>query len=364
MKILHFNVFKHLLPGIQHQLIDEKLVAEQLSEHVKWTIIAYSLDTPKHSFMRQASTPSNGLIPKRLSSYINLKKQAYHWLMENQRHYDVILLRYSPGDPFLLLNVKKIHNFISIHHTLEHYESLSGGGIINFLHSALERFSAPYILNKTTGIIGVTDEIRRYELSRITGTKPSHTYPNGISTSHQRKLLDLRTDEVKIAFIASTFVPWHGLDIVLENFKQSNHPVKLEIIGNVPNSLKVSDSRITYHGTLNKDKISEILNSVDIGLSCFALDRKGMKEACTLKVREYLESGIPVYAGHQDAALPEEFPYYTNKPFSLDNIVKIATKFKKTPRSSIRDASIQFIDKKTQLENTIDWITSIKNNNT
>lgn len=359
MKILHFNVYKHLLPGIKHQLIDERRAASELSTLIEWTTVAYSLDTPTQPFMKQASVISNKYIPKRLNEYLSLKTQAYDWLLENQHHFDVILLRYSAGDPFLFFNVNKINNFISIHHTLEHHESLLAGGIVGYLHSKLEQISAPYILNKSVGLVGVTDEIRQYEVDRIQYIKPSYTCPNGITITHPAKLIDQRTDEVKIVFIASTFSSWHGLDIVLEQFRQSALPVKLEVIGDVPNTLRVNDSRITYHGTLNKLEITDILNSVDIGLSCFALGRKGMKEACTLKVREYLENGIPVYANHVDSALPKNFPYYINRQFSLEYVVKLTSEFKKTSRSQVRNASEEFIDKKAQLKMLVEWITTI-----
>ncbi|MBL4623537.1 MAG: hypothetical protein JKY42_00075 [Flavobacteriales bacterium] len=359
MKILHFNVFKHLLPGIKHQLIDEQHVAQLLPTGIEWSTIVYSLDPPTLPFMMQANIPKATYLPKRLINYLSLKIQAYSWLLENQHRYDVILLRYSTGDPFLLLNAKRLERFITVHHTLEHHEALAAAGIIGYLHSKFDQVAAPYILNKTIGIIAVTNEIRRYEIERTKYNNTSTTSPNGIVILPSTHLVDKRTTKkVKIAFIASTFLPWHGLDIVLEQFKSSDLPVELEIIGQVSQALRIDDKRLTYHGTLDKEGISLVLNDVDIGLSCFALERKGMTEACTLKVREYLNNGIPVYANHDDSALPNDFPYYINQSFSLEHAYIMANKFKSLSRQQIRDASTKFIDKKNQMDALVIWIKS------
>jgi len=364
MKILHFNVYKHLLPGIKHQLIDEQSAAKELDDDIEWSTVIFSLDKPIEPFMKQANTSDIKFIPKKLTNYIHLKKQAYQWLLENHHRYDLVLLRYFSGDPFLFYYIKRMTNIFTIHHTLEHYESSSTGGSIGYLHGKFDQFIAPYILEQTIGIIGVTNEIREYELNRIKHHKKSYTYPNGVITHIGSNIIDRRTNQIKIAFIASDFLPWHGLDIVQEQFKKSKLPIQMEVIGHVPEELKIKDQRITYHGLLDKNQIALILSSVDIGLSCFALERKGMKEACTLKVREYLANGIPVYASHIDSALPKQLPYYINQPFSLEYVYEMASQFKSVSRTQIIKASEKFIDKSTQMKHLINWLkdASIKNN--
>ena len=362
MKILHFNVYKHLLPGIKHQLIDEQSAAKSLNEDIEWSTIIFSLDSPVEPFMRKADISQNRYIPQKINNYISLKKQAYQWLIENQKKYDIILLRYFAGDPFLAFYMNKLNNVYTVHHTLEQFESKSSGGLIGYLHSKFDHFIAPYILKKAEGIIGVTNEIREYELNRLKKNKDSYTFPNGINTTSRTNLIDKRSDQVKIIFVASSFLPWHGLDIVQEQFKNSKLLVKLEVIGHVPDTLKIKDHRITYHGLRNKQYITSILKSADIGLSSFALERNNMNEACTLKVREYLSNGIPVYASHKDAALPENFPYYFNKPFTLEYANLIAARLKNTSRTKIIEASAEFIDKKEQMKHLSNWLKGLRIN--
>ncbi len=70
-----------------------------------------------------------------------------------------------------------------------------------------------------------------------------------------------------------------------------------------------------------------------------------MKEACTLKVREYLNYGIPVYAGHRDAALPEEFPYYKNGDVNLSDMIHFAEKCRNFSKNEIARSAAKYISK-------------------
>ncbi|MFX8895379.1 glycosyltransferase family 1 protein, partial [Acinetobacter baumannii] len=83
----------------------------------------------------------------------------------------------------------------------------------------------------------------------------------------------------------------------------------LHIVGDVSvedELLAKKDSRVILHGPLTNIEISQLMSKMWIGLASFGLFRKRMKEACTLKVREYLNYGLPIYSGHKDI-FPEEF---------------------------------------------------------
>ena len=45
-----------------------------------------------------------------------------------------------------------------------------------------------------------------------------------------------------------------------------------------------------------------------------------MKEACPLKVREYLTYGIPTIIGYQDTDFPDKVPFLLQLPSKPDNV--------------------------------------------
>jgi hypothetical protein len=70
-----------------------------------------------------------------------------------------------------------------------------------------------------------------------------------------------------------------------------------------------------------------------------------MTQACTLKVREYLAAGIPVYAGHLDSALPPDFPFYVCGRPDWAIAVAVARRFRNAAREDVVSASRRHIDK-------------------
>ena len=75
-----------------------------------------------------------------------------------------------------------------------------------------------------------------------------------------------------------------------------------------------------------------------------------MTEACSLKVRDYLRAGLPVYAGHRDSALPPDFEYFRQGPAQWSAILAYARCMRSVPRSTIAVAARPLIDKKVLLE--------------
>jgi glycosyltransferase involved in cell wall biosynthesis len=203
----------------------------------------------------------------------------------------------------------------------------------------------------------VTGEIARHELSRLpAGTRRATLiYPNGVlyPADGESALDERTTDTVEIVFVASAFFAWHGLDRLLRSLDASRVPVTLHLVGAVPPAFLAAtrrDSRIRVHGVLAPSQLDAILAKSWVGLSSFALDRKRMQEACTLKVREYLRAGLPVYAGHRDAALPPDFPFCREGSADIEAIVAFARQTRTTSRAAVAAAARPFIDKQILLQ--------------
>lgn len=241
----------------------------------------------------------------------------------------------------------------TIRHTLEISE-LKGMGYIGKARALAEQLIGPISLQYTSDIIGVTNEITQYEYSRLRNkNKFVYTNPNGINLLETKTAEDFRNNIPQILFIASYFADWHGLDLLLEDLCHNKSNFILHIVGKTNQYQRIladNDTRVVFHEHMSKKEIRKLASFCTVGLSSFALHRKNMKEACTLKVREYLSLGIPVYAGHKDV-FPKTFKYYHYGPPRFDEIIRYSNSVKNTTRLEVKQSSRHLIDKDILLAN-------------
>jgi glycosyltransferase involved in cell wall biosynthesis len=292
-----------------------------------------------------------GLI-NRLWVWWVFRKRYYSWLRLQEAQVDVFLLRHSVADvfeSFFIMRTKK--PVFLVHHTLEVPE-LTGAGFDNLIKAFVEVVTGYVSLMFANGIVGVTNEIVQYQNSRLHGLhKVSFKYPNGIIYS-DGLINDHRGKIPELLFVASSFESWHGLDLLLKSVCESKADFLLHLVGQIEDTLYAlvkDDSRIVIHGKLTHDEITHLSETCWVGISSLGLDRKKMKEACTLKVREYLMLGLPVYAGYTDV-FPEEFNYYKKGKADIQSILEFAELHRSSSRENIRAASRPFIDKTTLVQ--------------
>jgi glycosyltransferase involved in cell wall biosynthesis len=175
-------------------------------------------------------------------------------------------------------------------------------------------------------------------------------YPNGIAYDGQLTVPNCEVERNTVpefVFVAGEFTPWQGLDVLTKSIAESSSKFILHLVGRLSSRQQAElegDDRMVCHGRLDGDAIQKIYQSCWLGIASFGLFRKGLEEACTLKVREYLMSGLPVYSGHTDV-FPENFPYYKNGPANIDDILAFANGIKDVSRAEISIASESYISK-------------------
>jgi hypothetical protein len=205
-------------------------------------------------------------------------------------------------------------------------------------------------LNQTLGLVSVTPEIDNYEKERVKSlkVKSSFIFPNGIIYENYKNI-DMRSiDHPDIIFVASKFAPWHGLDILIKESKNCTKNFTIHLVGLISKKeldLIDGDKRFFLHGSLDSNEIYHLSRKMWCGLSSFALERNNMQQACTLKVREYLHMGLPVYAGYQESGLPANFIYFKQGEPILDEILYFATSMRAVERDVISDAAELYISK-------------------
>jgi glycosyltransferase involved in cell wall biosynthesis len=260
--------------------------------------------------------------------------------------YSAVVTRWTVPSP-TFLNVVRRQPVFTEHHSKELEEIALHRGLKPFVRRILEKKYGPRILRATHGIIGVTDEIRRYELNRAGCKQPSMVLPNGISLEGKsfKPPSVFNGKSLQLAFVSSQFALWQGLDRLLEGlrvWRSRSTRLTLHLIGCLTPAQEATIQRmglaemVRIHGVLYGNDLDEIISSCHLAIGSLAINRKGLKEACALKVREYTARGLPFVISHDDPDLPARLPWVLKipadeSPVEIDALVSFAEDVSKLP---------------------------------
>jgi glycosyltransferase involved in cell wall biosynthesis len=234
---------------------------------------------------------------------------------------DVVILRY-PKLPFgwrYFLKWIRVP-VVTEHHTDEVAEIIGNGSLIRRAAAGYERFVRKRFLNHTAGIIGVTPEIVKL-VKKLNPGVPSCVISNGIDVDSipMQAITPFNGFELIMIFVASEFVYWQGLDRLLRGMLEYSGDVKLElrlvgVVGDEYQSLiqqlnRLPRRKIYCSGAVYGDELNKYFSGVHLAIGTLGLFRKGMEQACTLKVREYIARGMPFVYGYEDTDLGADFEY-------------------------------------------------------
>ena len=362
LRIAHLTVYRDLPSGVRKQITSEVRGARRLLD-VVWTSLAVHNGRLVEPFGSRIPAPFRAMFLRSLYGWIVARRLA--------RENDVVLVRHMVFDPFALVMARAVPNRISVHHSMEIAElPLIRPGLSGRLAALMERFAGRFALRSGMGVLGVTGEIARYECAVRGVSKPAGVYPNGIDLDLVPLLADRRSpDEVSIVFMSDTFSLWHGLDRLIDAVRDAadlTSGLHIDLIGKLSDAHRAAIAALgaragvfRVHGFLDQAAFTEVLAGADIGLGSLALDRQNMHEGSTLKVREMLAMGLPVYCNHADASLPEDFPYFCrSSPTDLAAMVAFARAMKPVARAEVRHAAAPLVDKATAMRSVVDWLRS------
>lgn len=362
MKVLHAASFLQPPPGVVNQMNWESEAAVDVG--LAWDVkvfcpVSESVPANLHVQCDLDMPLSGGSLPVRARRWLTLKKKYFKWLENVHDEYDALVLRYSTHDLYQLAFLRRCRVPVyTVHHAIEVAELAAGGGVTSSLRSGLEEIIGERCLQNVAGVVGVTDEIVDHEVERMKGHTPAtYVYPNGILDTNQ-VAADSRTEVPEFLFVASTFSHWHGLDLLLDSLEKNDRQFILHLVGNLAPRDKARaqrDYRVLVHGLLGQSEISALTARCWVGLTSFGLHRNNMNQACTLKVREYLAMGMPVYGGYREM-LPPDFPFYQEGAADFESILDFAHRRGRSPRTEVAAAARVFIDKRTLLSQLHAWL--------
>lgn len=262
-----------------------------------------------------------------------LDKAIHDYIQRDYLTLDLVYIRF-PGSSFLLYKISKKFGkkIISEHQSkeIEEIKSLAKDNIFgikpskflswfqyNFVPIFNEILFGRLFVKNIAGVVTVTKEIGDYQKKK--GAKVVIVIPNGINVKNYNiKKINSFSFPLKIIFLKGTSnnAPWNGIDRLInsiDDLENSHEKIKLIICGHLIKGEIPERGYIEIVGYKNKLEIDQLLQEVHIGVSTLSLFKKELKEASTLKTREYIARGLPFFYAYTDPDLNEE-----SKEFALE----------------------------------------------
>ena len=359
VRIAHLTVYRDLPDGIRKQLSAEHNATRAIIG-ADWTTRAIHGGAARTGFERRIPMPFRAIMLRNLYGWIIARRLA--------RTHDVVLLRHMPFDPFVFFFAPFIRNRVSVHHSKEVEElPLIRTGVKGRFAARLETYTGRAAVRYAIGVLGVTGEIAQHQVNTRAQGKPWSVYANGIDLDSVPPLADNRSGGiVQIAFICNTFSAWHGLDRLMAAVAKAPPmfgAFVIHLIGTLSDTQRAEINAMgpqahlfRIHGHLTTVAYRTLLAECDVGLGSLAMDRQNLREGTTLKVREMLAMGLPVYSGHKDAALPNDFAYYAHRrTVDIDDLCEFARTMKPHNRLDVRQAAAPYIEKAAAMQNVVEW---------
>jgi hypothetical protein len=298
--------------------------------------------------------------------------------------YDLFLLRYSRADFSLFAPFFRDHagRVVTEHHTKELPEAHTYNTTLpqKALTLLMEKVLGPRFIRQCAGLIGVTDEIKTYELNRCRYPIPSCTIPNGtlVGDIPFSRHAPYRGDVLNLLCLANHFETWQGLDRVLlglQDYVCKKPMIHLTVVGHIsrpPSALlrqlqHNKRVRVDLPGTLQGGALEDVLKESHVAFSSLALFRKGMKEACALKTREFAARGLPFVLGYADPDFDQEAGEFflrvsaDDSPVNMDQVVAFAERVlrSKGVSESMRRFSEDRLDWKVKMAQVWDFLKTV-----
>ena len=321
MKVLYVDFGSSKMLGVRQKILSQVISLRKLNVDIKLAIILekkydFISDIPKECFDYTSVYyySNNKNIHHKVKSILDVTGKII-----KQEKPDIIYMRY-PGIRFIKPLKRKFNNIILIteHQSIEIREKIMTKQWKSVIGEIIYgRNCRKYI----DGFVGVTDEITNYEIRKVNNNIPHITISNGIDVLSLpiRKVPNFNGKKIDLLCVAN-LNKWHGLDRLIRGLLKYEGSVDiiLHIIGPKTNEInnikKVVDknnlnNKVFFYGSLSGKNYNILFNKCHIAIGDLAVYRKGLKEACSLKIREYCARGIPFIGASDDPDFKSIFPY-------------------------------------------------------
>jgi hypothetical protein len=287
-------------------------------------------------------------VPARLRRLSRLLKASLLASVVDQLDdYDVVFLRYPFAvdlDPLRFIR-KSRSRVVTVHHAKEVRQTLAESRSPGMLaRAAVEYVQGRRVLRNVDGLVGVTDEIRAYQVARAGRAVPARTIANGVDVRAipTTGFVPYDGHELRLVMLSSAHAVWHGNDrlmTALESYRGSRRIV-VDMIGLGSGvrgtEEKVGGATIRHHGLLQGPALHEVMRHATLGISTLAFFRTGLRQAGVLKTRDHIARGLPVVLGYEDVDVPNDSPFVLrvpsdDSPIVLDDLFAFAERVSAIP---------------------------------
>ena len=228
--------------------------------------------------------------------------------------FDMIYMRTRPYMPFTQMALGRYKVMMELNtNDIEEWRSL------NKLMHIYNMITRKWFYRIGIGFVAVGTEIRDLykEFNR-----PIEVIGNAINVADYKLIEDTGNDRPRACFVGSPGFPWHGIDKI-KYLASVLKDVDFHFIGESGENYE----NVIFHGYCTLDKVTEILHTCDVAIGTMSLHEKGMNSTSTIKTRQYLAQGLPIFYGYKetDFSGKEEFLLeLPNTPTNIsDNVEKI-----------------------------------------
>lgn len=306
MKIAYFiHIDINQESGILKKVKDQIRAWQAMGHQVK----LFALSPSERVWSKLDNIPVEVVSGSRMGRF--LKSGKIYKLIEDWKP-DLVYARFIIYYPFFDNIAKRFPIFFEVNsNDIEEYK-LTNSWYLYLYH----RMTRGRMIKIAAGLIFVTHELANHHFNQ---------HPNKLVIANGINLLDYpqltvpNNSQPNLIFLGKPGQVWHGVDKVLWLAK-SCPEWHFDLIGPSVSDLGDIPGNVTAYGHLDRAECEKYISKVDIAIGTLSLYEKGMKEACPLKVREYLAYGIPTIIGYQDTDFPNEVPFLLQLPSRPDNV--------------------------------------------
>ena len=201
-----------------------------------------------------------------------------------------------------------------------------------------------FYLGNFTKFIFVSNEIAASKrFTRYRRQDNSTVISNGVNLDQIQEIkTPARINPCEFIFLGQNGQSWHGVEQILELARFMPNFI-FNVVGVTDKFLNVPKNAI-FHGFLTQNEYFPIAERCVLGIGTLNLKAKGMTEGSSLKIREYLGMGLPVFLRHTDTDFLRPPSYVLelpndDKPITAyaDQIIAFANTWasQRVPRSQI-----------------------------
>jgi len=377
MKVF-FPVFQWAKPSMQGVLNKVSYQTEALAAlgiDIKTVVYGYH-QVPVKDF---PNVEYVNMVPKAKKYFFQLteiRKESFNKALEDIQRIrpTVIYSRYFMSDPLSVAFLKQVPKEIPV--VLESQAIVPKELIIQrkFRYYVIEMLFRRSFSRKIEGIIGVTNEISKYEKKRNPRIHVQ-TVSNGVGVKSlpMRSFID-SSERIDLLFVGS-INKWHGLDRVIRGLYQysGKERIHLHIIGTGDQETFLKrlttetnmGHAVTFHGFKTGNALNGFFNRAHIAIASLGIHRNSIREASVLKAREYCARGVPFLLSYEDPDFIA-FPYAlkvppTDEAIQFEEVVDFVKEISSNPNhpQAMRDFAFENLDWSVKMKKTVEFFEQI-----